>query len=151
METTHNDVAASERPRVVDLPDASDRLITLDSYQADLVATIREWLRKDAVVLCPQVSETVAGDTVRGVAEALGLGEQLTLQAGFAAFLGHRHRVGDYFMSVNRRGDFQFIPPHSEGTGFQSIQLASFYCFENSTDGGETILMNVRRSGDAWD
>jgi hypothetical protein len=30
------------------------------------------------------------------------------------------------------------------------MQLAAFYCYENSTDGGETILMNVDGSSAIW-
>jgi hypothetical protein len=53
-------------------------------------------------------------------------------------------------MSVNGRDDYQFIPPHSEGGSFMGTQLASFYCYENTTDGGVSILLNVNGRGDAW-
>jgi hypothetical protein len=79
-----------------------------------------------------------------------GLEEALELQAGFAGHEGHRHAIGRFFMSVNRRDEYHFIPPHSEGDPFIGMQLAAFYCYENSTDGGETILMNVDQSSAAW-
>lgn len=74
------------------------------------------------------------------------------MQSAFASSLGHRENVGQYYMSVNKRGDYQFVAPHSEGTSFINMQLASFYCYENNTDGGETVLMNVdQEARGIWD
>ena len=107
-------------------------------------------LRQDLVVLIKNVPAKQADNTIFKVAQELGLSESLELQAGFATFHGHRHNIGKYFMSVYSRSDYQFIPPHSEGTSSVGMQLASFYCYENSTDGGETILMNVDGASEAW-
>jgi hypothetical protein len=84
------------------------------------------------------------------IANGFGLEDNLALQAGFAAHLGHRHNIGQYFMSVNTRGDYRFIPWHSEGTSFTRLQLAAFFCYENSTDGGESIMLNIDDSSDMW-
>jgi hypothetical protein len=102
------------------------------------------------VVLIPNVAGDDIDSLIENVAEQLGLRASLELQAGFAGFLGHRRNIGKYFMTVNNRGDYQFIPPHSEGDSFIGMELAAFFCYENSTDGGETILMNVDSSGQAW-
>lgn len=53
-------------------------------------------------------------------------------------------------MTVNKRTEYQFIPPNSEGDSVINVQLASFFCLENSTDGGETILMSVDDSSEVW-
>jgi len=87
---------------------------------------------------------------MQAVAGKLGLGDALELQAGLAGFIGHRHNIGKYFMSVNERSDYQFVTPHSEGSSFVGMQLASFYCYENNTDGGDTILINVDDCGKGW-
>jgi hypothetical protein len=107
-------------------------------------------LQRDLVVLVKSVTATQADETLYMVAHKLGLSESLELQAGFATFHGHRRNIGKYFMSVNSRSGYQFITPHSEGTSAVSMQLASFYCYENSTDGGETILMNVDGESKTW-
>jgi hypothetical protein len=107
-------------------------------------------LREDKVVLIRNVRSERADEIIRNIAEGFSVSERLALQAGFADFLGHRRRVGQYFMSVNKRADYQFISPHSEGTNLIGMQLASFYCYENSTDGGETILMNVNSASRSW-
>ena len=107
-------------------------------------------LRNDLVVLVQHLSPEQADDLMHKVAEKLGLSDALSLQAGMAGFHGHRHNISKYFMSVNKRTDYQFITPHSEGSSFVGMQLASFYCYENTTDGGETILMNVDDSSPAW-
>ena len=94
------------------------------------------------------LSQDAAEKLLLEVARRLGLAERLELQASFAGYMGHRQRVGQYSMSVNARDDYQFIPPHSEGDSFMGMQLAAFYCFENSTDAGEPILFNVRGEGE---
>lgn len=111
---------------------------------------VLESLRKDLVVLVQRLSPEQADKMMHEVAEKLGLNDALNLQAAMAGFHGHRHNISKYFMSVNKRTDYQFITPHSEGSSFVGMQLASFYCYENTTDGGETILMNVDDSSHAW-
>lgn len=111
---------------------------------------ILEWLREDGVILVKDLNPTDADHLMLKIASGFGLGDSLELQTGFAAHQGHRHNIGQYFMSVNRRGDYQFIPPHSEGNSFIGMQVAAFFCYENSTDGGETILMNIDDSSEMW-
>lgn len=108
-------------------------------------------LRRDSVTLLREVDHEDADAIVHEVAERLDLAEQLEIQAGFADFRGHRKRANQYFMTVNSRSDYQFIPPHSEGTSAVGMQLAAFYCLENTTDGGASILMNVDSESPAWD
>ncbi|HEX4138241.1 MAG TPA: hypothetical protein VHY84_26765 [Bryobacteraceae bacterium] len=114
------------------------------------IDNILEILRQDMVALITDVDADDADNIVHGVADRLGLGDSLKLKAGLARLGGHRRNIGRYFMSVNQRGDYQFIPPHSEGNSSGGIELAAFFCYENSTDGGETIFMNIDESGKAW-
>jgi hypothetical protein len=120
---------------------------TGDGRDVDLAV---QALKQDSVVLIPGLTADDADKMMLSIAEAVGLRSTLEVQAGFAGSLGHRSRIGQYYMSVNERGDYQFVTPHCEGSGFTNMQLASFYCYENSTDGGETILLNVDDSGDSW-
>jgi hypothetical protein len=131
------------------VPDDRSRLVMLESSQFD-AATVVDCLRQDLVVLLRDVAPERADAILHEIAKELCLLDGLRLQAGYASLLGHRQRVGEYRMTVNKRSDYQFIPPHSEGDSFIGMQLVSFYCFENSTDGGETILMNVDDSSAAW-
>ena len=133
------------------VPEDGGRLMTLEANGRGIDASrLVDWLRQDFVVLARNIAPERVDGILQDVAARLGLLDSLELQAAYADFLGHRQRVGQYRMTVNRRGDYQFIPPHSEGDSFTNMQLASFYCFENSTDGGETILMNVADSSEAW-
>src|SRR5438270_10966793 len=116
------------------------RLKIIDDGQHVDLAVILEALRQDLVVLVKGLSSTEADRLMSRIAGGFGLQDKLELQAGFAAHQGHRHNIGQYFMSVNTRSDYQFIPWHSEGNSFTPMQLAAFFCYENSTDGGETIL-----------
>ncbi|MGI8548598.1 MAG: hypothetical protein ACR2M1_14940 [Gemmatimonadaceae bacterium] len=114
------------------------------------VESIIAALRQDQVVLIPGVAPEQADDLMFRVAERAGLAEALQLQAGFADLHGHRTRIGKYFMTVNKRRDYQFVGPHSEGSSFAGMQLAAFLCYRNTTDGGETILLNADDSSPAW-
>jgi hypothetical protein len=132
--------------------DGADLLFTLN-YKSDptLIPSIVETLKRDEVALIKNVSQDKADDLMFSVSEQLGLSESLEIQSGFASIMGHRKNIGRYFMSVNERSEYQFIYPHSEGSSYSNFQIASFYCFENSTDGGETILMKINQETDIWD
>jgi|GEM_PF-1465648 len=112
---------------------------------------IIETLKRDHVALVRGATQEQADDILLRVTEFFGLSEALEIQAGFASVKGHRENLGKYFMSVNKRTDYQFIPPHSEGTRFTNMHIASLYCYENTTDGGENILMNVNSESDIWE
>ncbi len=148
--TSHEVNGAVARPDV-DIADDFGRVTMLSAREAQNVDQIVNALTRDDVVLAHGVSAEQADSLMRRVATHFGLDERLELQAGFAGFRGHRHRIGKYFMSVNKRDDYQVVSPHSEGTSFHNMQLACFYCFENSTDGGETILMNVDEASASWE
>lgn len=127
--------------------------LTVIQFPSDLnsiTKTTLEAFERDDVVLIKNVRQTDIDNIVYRISKLYGLETSLELQAGYGASLGHRSSVSKYYMSVNKRGDFQIVPPHSEGSSFASIELASFYCSENSTDGGETILMNTRQSCSSW-
>lgn len=135
----------------IDIPENSGRLAILSNDVALVdVHSIVDLLRQDMVVLIRHLTSPDADRIAHDVANEFGLGASLELQAAFAGFHGHRQQVSQYFMSVNQREDYQFIPPHSEGSSSTGLQLASFFCHENTTDGGETILMNVDESSVLW-
>jgi hypothetical protein len=128
---------------------STDYMVAMDAAnaKADKIAGI---LSEDRVALIHGVSQIDADKLMAGIASEFGLSEDLEIQAGFAAIHGHRKNVGNYFMSVNERGEYSFIPPHSEGNSRMSMQLSSFYCMENTTDGGETVLWGTGRDEEKW-
>ncbi|TWC56949.1 MULTISPECIES: hypothetical protein [Burkholderia] len=133
------------------VPEDREDLMVFDDIRTAIdVDSIVDRIRQDKVVLIKNLTAVDADKTAYDIASGLGLNDSLELQAGFASAYGHRENVGQYFMSVNRREEYQFIPPHSEGNSSIGLQLASFFCYENSTDGGETILMQVDQSSAAW-
>ena len=114
------------------------------------MSRIVDSLRADKVVLIREVPPEQADAVLGAVTDGLGLLHRLRLQAEFAELKGHRQRVGEYRMTVNARTAYQFITPHCEGDSYVNIQLASFYCLENSTDGGENLLLNIDDGSTAW-
>jgi len=106
---------------------------------------IVESLKEDQVILVQDLDPDEADDLIALIAEKFDLSDSLELQTGMASTY-QRENVGGYFMTVDKRKDYQFVSPHSEGSSFINMQLAAFYCYENTIDGGETILMNVDQS-----
>ncbi len=131
--------------------DDADNLVALKGFESDYTPIlIAEALKNDRVVLVEDVDPADADNIASATAQAFGLLDQLKMQAALASFQGHRDTISTYFMTVDKRSSFDFVPSHSEGRPNMNIQLASFYCFENSTDGGVTILQNTNQDSPAW-
>lgn len=131
--------------------DQSQLLVLAREDRVSRRGAIIEALKGDQVVLVQNMTPDESSELMLAIAREFGLEDSLNLQAAFASSLGHRENVGQYYMTVNGRKDYQFVSPHSEGGSFTNLQLASFYCYENSSDGGETILMNTRQGTDLWE
>lgn len=127
----------------------SEHMVVINASDVEF-EKITEILAQDKVVLIQGASPAEADRLIYGIAEELKLGEELEVQAGFAAIHNHRENVGKYFMTVNERGGYHFIPPHSEGNSAMDMQISAFYCFENTTDGGETILWGLSDDEEIW-
>lgn len=133
------------------IPCGTDRIEFVDRRAGfyDVHAIISA-LRSDRLVLARNALQRDADQVMNDVAAELDLSVNLEMQAAFAGIHGHRQNVSRYYMTVNRREDFAFILPHSEGSRFTNLQLASFYCNQNTTDGGVSILMNYDQDSVAW-
>ena len=135
-----------------DVPEDSSRLTVIDGGTAVAgIGSVVASLKRDSVVLVTNLKPESADSLMREIADKLALGNSLELQSGFADFLGHRKNTSKYFMTVNGRTDYQFVTPHSEGNSLSGMQLAAFFCHENSTDGGESIVMNVNDTSALWE
>jgi hypothetical protein len=133
------------------IPDGMERIEKIDRRASEFSpGKIITALQDDQVALVYNVREAEVDQIIGAVATDLGLRAHLEGQAAFASIQGHRQNVSKYFMTVNRRKEFAIVLPHSEGTRFQSIQLAALYCHENSTDGGVSLLLNVAQDETAW-
>lgn len=127
-------------PQVAEDP-AKLSQISYDSlFSHQLIAAA---LLQDQVVKVSGIEPGQADQLISQVARHFDLQSSLELQAGVADLFGHREKLSRYYMTVNKRRDYQCITPHAEGSSFQNIQLVSFYCYHNTTDGGYTVLMNV--------
>lgn len=133
-----------------ELPAGPERLSTFLVDDPGLLEASVSALREDQVVLVQGAAPGEADDLMARIADAFDLKHALEMQAAYAGILRHRRNVSKYFMTVNQRGDHQFVKPHSEGTWLINMQLAAFYCVNNSTDGGETLLFNVDNASQEW-
>lgn len=127
------------------------RVVTFSTDRGSLDHdAIQHVLQNDNIVLIENNSPEQADEIVAKVCERFDLLSKLQVQAGFTSVMDQRKKVEQFYMTVNQREEFEFIQPHSEGMSFMNIQLASFYCYENSTDGGETLLFNVKQNPHIW-
>jgi len=154
MEDKNRKLNGSVLNSSIKIPEHTDRLVAVEHEGRGIdVDRVLDVLRHDNVVLARNLGKDQADNLIHDLADKLALSDALKLQAGFATFRsqgGQRDNIGKYFMSVTPRHDYQFITPHSEGSSFMDMQLASFLCYENTTDGGETILMNVDDASAEW-
>lgn len=136
----------------MNIPDGTDRIEIIDrraSSDSSIDAMVAA-LKSDRVVLVRNVAARENDEIMSGVAAAFDLGLQLESQAAFAGIHGHRRNVGRFFMTVNRRSEYEIVLPHSEGSLLQNIQLAAFYCLQNTTDGGASLLLNCDQDSAVW-
>lgn len=149
MRTEANTIRS--QTQINDIDANLNKLVTLSKREGSLsVENVINALNQDRLVLVQGLPAEGADVVMAAVADALKLRDQLEVQAGFASIQGHRENIGRYYMSVNKRDNYEFIPPHSEGTSSINMQLASFYCYENSTDGGESVFFNVNSDSSLW-
>ena len=125
------------------LPRRDDFVREIGSRSSSTVNRVLSTLACDEVALVRSLRMRDAERTLLDIADALGLAQKLEAQSAFASFQGHRQNVGRRFTTVNTRRDYEYITPHSEGTSDMGIQLAAFYCRNNTTDGGETALFHT--------
>jgi len=149
---TETDIAITPSNTQISSVDTdAEKLAILTKCTGNLtVENILIALKKDKVVLIRDLSSEGADELMASVADALQLRDDLEIQAGFASIQGHRQNVGRYYMTVNKRENYEIVTPHSEGRSSVNIQIASFYCYENSTNGGESILFNVDNESPSW-
>ncbi|TVZ37744.1 hypothetical protein P886_2088 [Alteromonadaceae bacterium 2753L.S.0a.02] len=144
------EIAHPTHDNTVDIPERTECLNLIQHSDISSTAkTVISGLRNDDVVIVQNVAAELADTILAEVADQLGLKSQLEVQSGFAAIKGHRDNIGTYFMTVNKTADYEFIGPHSEGTQFTDMHLASMYCYENDTDGGESVLLHVDQNSAA--
>jgi len=131
-------------------PAEFDKLVRVSFNCWNQKDQIVDALRNDKVALVSGVSIDQADALMLRLADEFELKDELELQAGFASLKGHRSKLSKWFMTANQRRHYQCLPPHCEGNSFTNIQMAAFYCYENTTDGGETILLNVDHASPVW-
>ena len=129
----------------------ADRLQIVDAGAGPIdPGLLASWLEQDCVVLLQRVNQDDIDDIIAAIADRFELRSGLELQASFAAIKNHRQNISRYYMSVNARKDYQCILPHCEGRSFTNLQLVSFFCYENTTDGGHTVLFNIDEASQVW-
>lgn len=132
------------------LPDLSEAIFCVENVNTIDLQEVENALKNDKIILVKNVLPEQADPLIENTAKHFRLLDSLMLQSAFASSKGHRDNIGRYFMTVNQRQHYQFVTPHSEGNGLSNMQLASFYCEENDTNGGETILFKVKGNKDIW-
>ena len=111
----------------VDVPEDISKLSILPNLGAvENIDSISEPLKKDQVVMVKGVEPKQIDNLMLRVATKFELESDLELHAEAADILGHRKRMSKYYMTVNKRNDYQCTVPHSEGSSFKMCSLFHF-------------------------
>ena len=136
---------------VLENPLDSPHFATFQASESDqLIFEIGTAIKLGRVALVQGVGPDAADRIIGKVADRFGILDSLEIQSGFAGIQGHRENIGRYLTTVNRRPDYGFLCSHSEGQRNMVVQIACFYCYENTTDGGVTILQSTDPNSSEW-
>lgn len=123
-------------------------LVKFESHNAD-VNQINEALSKNKLVLIRSLSFENSTIFFRKLVDHFGLSDSYAVQMQFVVhMMESRKPKDDVAVTVNERGPFQIIQPHSEGDSTSPLELFGLYCKKNSKSGGENILSLISQSAD---
>ncbi len=123
-------------------------LVKFDSHNAD-VAQIKELLSENKLILISSLSFENSTIFFRKLVDHFGLADSYAVQMQFVVHMMEgRKPKDDVAVTVNERGPFQIIQPHSEGDSTSPLEFFGLYCKKNSNSGGENILSLINQSAD---
>jgi alpha-ketoglutarate-dependent taurine dioxygenase len=129
-------------------PKVSDYLLEAGG-EAAKESTVITALREDKLVLIKHLSQAAAGDLFAGIVDYFGLRNSYDVQMKFVVhMLEDRAPVDDIAVTVNDRGPYQIIQPHSEGDSTSPLELIALYCHHNAEHGGENVFSLVNQAAD---
>ena len=117
-----------------------------DSINAEKII---EALIKNKLILIRSFSFEKSTSLYKELVDHFDLRDSYDIQMQFVVnMMMDRSGVDDVAVTVNNRGPFQIIQPHSEGDSTSQLDLFGLYCKTNSESGGENILSLINQSAD---
>lgn len=134
--------------RSTDGPAANPHLVVLEGEAADL-ASIKDGLARNRLVLIRQMPFERAGALFGELVDAYDLRDSYEIQMQYVVeLMAARDAVDNVAVTVNKRGPFEIVQPHSEGDTTAPIELFGLHCIQNAASGGENVLSLINQSAD---
>ena len=125
-----------------------DSLIVLESNTID-ISKITEALANDKLVLLRSFSFEKSTALFNQLVDHYGLRDSYDIQMQFVIqMMSDRTGIEDVAVTVNSRGPFEVIQPHSEGHSTSQLDLFGLFCKQNANSGGQNILSLINQSAD---
>ena len=128
--------------------DATPHLVATEHHALDGDA-LRHTVGRNQLALVRGVEFRVACALFGDLVDHYGLRDSYEVQMRYVVnTMAAREAVDDVAVTVNRRGPYQMIQPHSEGDTTSPLELFGLYCERNATSGGESIFGLVNQAAD---
>lgn len=123
-------------------------LLTFENSEIDL-GQIQKGLEHNQLALIRSTSFEDAGALFGDLVDHYDLRDSYDLQMQLVVeMMEAREGIDDVAVTVNDRGPFQMIQPHSEGDSTSQLDLFGLYCVQNTSTGGENVLSLIDQSAD---
>lgn len=125
-----------------------DDLLILESHNIN-IHEIEEALAKNKLILIRDCSFEKSAILFKELVDHYGLTDSYDIQMQFVVHMMiDRASKDDVAVTVNDRGPFQIIQPHSEGDSTSQLDIFGLYCKKNAKSGGENILSLINQFAD---
>ncbi|WP_282081309.1 TauD/TfdA family dioxygenase [Aquimarina algiphila] len=127
----------------------NNEYIHIYSYPEINISEIKDSIEQNKLVLIRSMpfdnSSSIFGELV----DEYGLRSSYDIQMQLVPhMIDYRKPIDEVAVTVNERGPFQIIQPHSEGYSGSPLELFGLHCTQNSITGGENILSLINQKAD---
>jgi hypothetical protein len=121
-------------------------LVTPDSFDIQLIT---QALANNKLLLYRGMSVDSASEIFGELVDFYDLRESYDIQMQLIVYMMKgRESVDEVAVTVNERGPFEIIQPHSEGDSSSPLDLFGLHCSKNAEIGGENILSLINQDAD---
>lgn len=106
-------------------------------------------LSRNQIVVIRPITFEAAGAVFADLADHFGVRDSYDVQMQHVvSMMAARDAVENVAVTVNKRGAYQLVQPHSEGDTTAPLELFALYCVQNAAAGGESVLSLVNQDAD---
>jgi hypothetical protein len=128
--------------------DAAPHLVAVEHQTLDPVA-LRQAVARNQLALVRGVEFRAACALFGELVDHYDLRDSYDVQMQYVVnMMAAREAVEGVAVTVNRRGPYQMVQPHSEGDTTAPLELFGLYCEQDAASGGESVFGLVNQAAD---